>query len=166
MAKRQSLGRGLGALIPDVSRETTTAKPKSGTGAKPAEKVSSSAPKKAAPATKSTAKPAAKTATKATVPAGQTQAPAAIAGLTFAELPVRSIVPNAQQPRHIEFTNKEIDPEYLAIAHRALLRARSRAQLTKLLLSADKAKLVAGAPKISEWHLATWAKDRTDIWRP
>jgi ParB family chromosome partitioning protein len=101
MAKRQSLGRGLGALIPDVSRETTTAKPKSGTGAKPAKKVASTAPKKAAPATKATAKPAANSATKAAVPATQTQAPAAIAGLTFAELPVRSIVPNAQQPRQV-----------------------------------------------------------------
>jgi len=58
------------------------------------------------------------------------------------------------------------DTEYLAIAHRSLLRARSREQLTKLLLSADKVKLIASASKISDWHLATWAKDRTDIWRP
>ena len=99
MAKRQSLGRGLGALIPDVSRETTTAKPKSGTGAKPAKKVASPAPKKAAPSTKSTAKPAKKTATPAIQ--SPNQAPAAIAGLTFAELPVRSITPNAQQPRQV-----------------------------------------------------------------
>ena len=77
------------------------------------------------------------------------------------ELPV-----NLEHYLPILFTNKEIDPEYLAIAHRSLLQARSREQLTKLLLSADKAKLVASAPKISEWHLATWAKDRTDIWRP
>jgi ParB family chromosome partitioning protein len=99
MAKRQSLGRGLGALIPDVSRETSTAKPKSGTGAKPAKKVAGAAPKKSAPAKKSTAKPA----TKSTAPAPQatSPAPAAIAGLTFAELPVRSIVPNAQQPRQV-----------------------------------------------------------------
>jgi ParB family chromosome partitioning protein len=99
MAKRQSLGRGLGALIPDVSRETSTTKPKSGTGAKPAKKVAGAAPKKSAPAKKSTAKPA----TKSTAPAPQatSPAPAAIAGLTFAELPVRSIVPNAQQPRQV-----------------------------------------------------------------
>jgi hypothetical protein len=73
MAKRQSLGRGLGALIPDVSRETTTAKPKGGTGAKPAKKTASTAPKKAVPASKSTAKPAApaKAATKSTAPATQ-----------------------------------------------------------------------------------------------
>ena len=105
MAKRQSLGRGLGALIPDVSRETTTAKPKGGTGAKPAKKTASTAPKKAVPASKSTAKPAAKAkaAPKSTTPATQStsQAPAVIAGLTFAELPIRSIVPNAQQPRQV-----------------------------------------------------------------
>ncbi len=105
MAKRQSLGRGLGALIPDVSRETTTAKPKGGTGAKPAKKTAGTAPKKAAPASKSTAKPVApaKAATKSTAPAAQStsQAPAVIAGLTFAELPIRSIVPNAQQPRQV-----------------------------------------------------------------
>ena len=105
MAKRQSLGRGLGALIPDVSRETTTAKPKGGTGAKPAKKTAGTAPKKATPASKSTAKPAvpAKAATKSTAPVAQSpsQAPAVIAGLTFAELPIRSIVPNAQQPRQV-----------------------------------------------------------------
>ena len=105
MAKRQSLGRGLGALIPDVSRETTTAKQKGGTGAKPAKKTAGTAPKKAVPASKSTAKPAApaKATTKSTVPAAQStsQAPAVIAGLTFAELPIRSIVPNAQQPRQV-----------------------------------------------------------------
>ena len=103
MAKRQSLGRGLGALIPDVSRETSTAKPKSGTGAKPAKKVAGAVPKKSVPAKKSPAKPAGKAATKSTTPSAQatSPAPAAIAGLTFAELPVRSIVPNAQQPRQV-----------------------------------------------------------------
>lgn len=99
MAKRQSLGRGLGALIPDVSRETTTIKPKSGTGAKPAKKTASPAPKKAAPASKSTAKSGAKPVAKTATPT--TETPAAIAGLTFAELPVRSITPNAQQPRQV-----------------------------------------------------------------
>ncbi len=123
MAKRQSLGRGLGALIPDVSRETS--KSKTGSGTKPAKK--SPTAKKAAPATKSAKKPAskapAKAATaKATEPTSAkptaanpsasgtsasaktpitTQPPVAIAGLTFAELPVRSISPNAQQPRQV-----------------------------------------------------------------
>ena len=104
MAKRQSLGRGLGALIPDVSRETTTAKSKGGTGAKPAKKTAGAAPKKAATARKSSSKPApVKTPTKSTAPVAQSpsQAPAVIAGLTFAELPIRSIVPNAQQPRQV-----------------------------------------------------------------
>ena len=104
MAKRQSLGRGLGALIPDVSRETGPARPKAGTGAKPAKKTAAVTPKKAAPAAKPAAKSPAKPATTATksaaAPITQT-APAAIAGLTFAELPVRSIVPNAQQPRMV-----------------------------------------------------------------
>jgi ParB family transcriptional regulator, chromosome partitioning protein len=108
MAKRQSLGRGLGALIPDVSRETASPKPKAGTGGKPAKKAVTAAPKKAAPATKSSAKSAPKSSVKSTSAAAtssaissNTQAPAAIAGLTFAELPVRSIVPNAQQPRQV-----------------------------------------------------------------
>ena len=108
MAKRQSLGRGLGALIPDVSRETASPKTKAGTGGKPAKKAVTAAPKKAAPATKSSAKSAPKSPVKSTSAAATssaisstTPAPAAIAGLTFAELPVRSIVPNAQQPRQV-----------------------------------------------------------------
>ena len=72
----------------------------------------------------------------------------------------------AKNANAIAFTTKDVDPEYLAIAHLALLRARSREQLTKLLLSADRAKLIANAPKISDWHLAAWASARTDIWRP
>jgi ParB family chromosome partitioning protein len=98
MAKRQSLGRGLGALIPDVSRETPKAK--AGAASKPAKKVAQGAPKKTSPAA-SPKTPAKKTAKASpSAPANQ-QAPAAIAGLTFAELPVRSIVPNAQQPRQV-----------------------------------------------------------------
>ena len=101
MAKRQSLGRGLGSLIPDVSRETAGTRPKAGTGAKPAKKSTAVAPKKAATATKSTAKSATKSPAKSTASPAQAVAPAAIAGLTFAELPVRSIAPNAQQPRQV-----------------------------------------------------------------
>lgn len=126
MAKRQSLGRGLGALIPDVSRETS--KSKTGSGAKPAKKAPVT--KKATPATKSAKKPATKAPAKAVAPKATkptaakpaatthtvaatptaaaaaktqnpTQPPVAIAGLTFAELPVRSIAPNAQQPRQV-----------------------------------------------------------------
>ena len=112
MAKRQSLGRGLGALIPDVSRETTAKK----SAAKPTKK-SSAAPTKASkratalPPKKSatkgaTAKKPIKATTKAPTakPKADSQQPAqpkAIAGLTFAELNVRSIVPNAQQPRQV-----------------------------------------------------------------
>jgi ParB family chromosome partitioning protein len=97
MAKRQSLGRGLGALIPDVSRETGPTK-------KPAAKKSQPA-KKSATATKKAATPVAKSATKqVAVP----QQLASIQGLTFAELNVRDIAPNAQQPR------KSFDDEALA----------------------------------------------------
>ncbi len=111
MAKRQSLGRGLGALIPDVSRETASSITKPGTGGKPAKKTAATAPKKATTATKSSTKAASKpptkstTATASSAPSSATssnsQAPTAIAGLTFAELPVRSIAPNAQQPRQV-----------------------------------------------------------------
>jgi len=113
MAKRQSLGRGLGALIPDVSRETTSTKAKGGSGVKPAKKNAGATPKKAVTTGKSTTKPATKAptkaptkssapaATKSAISQSTIQAPAAIAGLTFAELPVRSIVPNAQQPRQV-----------------------------------------------------------------
>lgn len=72
----------------------------------------------------------------------------------------------AKNTNAIAFNKNQVDPEYLAIAHRALLRARSNTQLTKLLLRVDKHQLVADAPKISEWHLATWAVERNDIWRP
>jgi len=64
MAKRQSLGRGLGALIPDVSRETTSTKAKGGSGVKPAKKNAGATPKKAVTAVKTTTKPATKAPTK------------------------------------------------------------------------------------------------------
>ena len=132
MAKRQSLGRGLGALIPDVSRETS--KPKVGTGAKPAKKAA----KKATPVTKGAKKPATKTPAKPVSPKAPaksavanpvvasktqsaTQAPVAIAGLTFAELPVRSIAPNAQQPRQV-FDDELLNELAASIAERGVLQ--------------------------------------------
>lgn len=72
----------------------------------------------------------------------------------------------AKNSNAITFNKSQIDPEYLALAHRALLRARSCKKLTVLLLSADKQLLVSGAPKISSWHIADWATKRDDIWRP
>jgi pimeloyl-ACP methyl ester carboxylesterase len=72
----------------------------------------------------------------------------------------------AKNTNAIEFTSAEIDPEYLAIAHRSLLRARSRAQLTQLLFAADKKMLIMNAPKILKWQVAPWASERSDIWRP
>jgi len=112
MAKRQSLGRGLGALIPDVSRETTAkkspAKPTKKSSAAPtkaSKRPTALPPKKAATKGGSAQKPT-KAATKAPsaktpTDSQQTAQPKAIAGLTFAELSVRSIMPNAQQPRQV-----------------------------------------------------------------
>jgi len=112
MAKRQSLGRGLGALIPDVSRETlankSAAKPTKKSSAAPtkaSKRPTALPPKKAATKGASAQKPT-KAATKAPTAktptdSQQTAQPKAIAGLTFAELSVRSIVPNAQQPRQV-----------------------------------------------------------------
>jgi len=112
MAKRQSLGRGLGALIPDVSRETlankSAAKPTKKSSAAPtkaSKRPTALPPKKAAtkggsaqkPTKPATKAPSAKTPTDSQ----QTAQPKAIAGLTFAELSVRSIMPNAQQPRQV-----------------------------------------------------------------
>jgi ParB family chromosome partitioning protein len=93
MAKRQSLGRGLGALIPDVSRETTATK---APAKKAQSKPTSKAPAKKAPAAKAPVK-----STNSPSTGSPANAPVAIAGLTFAELPVRLIVPNAQQPRQV-----------------------------------------------------------------
>lgn len=92
MAQRKSLGRGLGALIPDVSRET-----KKGAKKAPAKKVPAKAPARV-----SAAKPPVKAPAKA-VPATKPApaAPTEIAGLTFAELNIRSIEPNPKQPRRV-----------------------------------------------------------------
>lgn len=90
MAQRKSLGRGLGALIPDVSRET-----KKSTKKAPAKKAPAKAPARAA------AKPPVKVSTKAPAPKPAPAAPTEIAGLTFAELSIRSIEPNPKQPRRV-----------------------------------------------------------------
>lgn len=74
MPKRQSLGRGLSALMPDVSRETSTA-----------ENVSTEA-------SNTNAEPAVSSPAILSQP---------VAGLTFAELPVDQISPNRAQPRTI-----------------------------------------------------------------
>lgn len=90
MAQRKSLGRGLGALIPDVSRETK--KPAKNA---PVKKVPAKAPVRAA------AKPSVKAPTKTSAPKAVAPAPTEIAGLTFAELNIRSIEPNPKQPRRV-----------------------------------------------------------------
>jgi pimeloyl-ACP methyl ester carboxylesterase len=72
----------------------------------------------------------------------------------------------ARKTNAISFQQNQIDPEFLSVAHRALLRARSNTQLTKLLLNSEKTLLLKNAPKICNWNLADWAIERDDIWRP
>lgn len=111
MAQRKSLGRGLGALIPDVSRETGKSSAQSKKApSKSTSTKATSAPKKV-PTTKK-AMPPARSVAKSSAASEQTPnkpavnnvaapVPTEIAGLTFAELSIRSIEPNPQQPRHI-----------------------------------------------------------------
>ena len=84
MAKRQSLGRGLNALMPDVSRETSPAKSAEGNLEQP---QSSSG----------TANPNQPSAPSSVLVSEQ----APIAGLRFAELNINEIVPNRAQPRTV-----------------------------------------------------------------
>lgn len=66
----------------------------------------------------------------------------------------------------IPFAESQTSPTYLAIAHRALMRARSGSHLTEVLLRTNRDELVANAPHIDSWQTAPWASKRTDIWRP
>jgi ParB family transcriptional regulator, chromosome partitioning protein len=110
MAKRQSLGRGLSALIPDVSRETSAdpnAVPTPGTPSTSAADAGATSATKSGgnQGGKATAKPAksnkSSTTSGSTTATSQTSsaAPFEVAGLTLMELPIRQIVPNAAQPR-------------------------------------------------------------------
>lgn len=108
MAQRKSLGRGLGALIPDVSRETSAQRGPAKSTSKPTAKSSptKATATKSASAKTSGTKPTPKKApsakpTNSTAPVSENLASQEIAGLTFAELNIRSIEPNPQQPRHI-----------------------------------------------------------------
>jgi len=115
MAKRQSLGRGLGALIPDVSRETPTDATPSADTTKNASSSGKSAKTSSqngsgSKPTKNAIKPP-----KSANPVGKsvTHTPAELAtfevsGLTLMELPIRKIKPNPAQPR------KHFDDEALA----------------------------------------------------
>ena len=100
MAKRQSLGRGLGALIPDVSRETSaTPETSVSTDSDSAKSVSEQSPK----TPKKSAGKSTDTSSESLV-----TTPLAVAGLTLIELPIKQIMPNAAQPR------KHFDEEALA----------------------------------------------------
>ena len=101
MAKRQSLGKGLNALMPNVPRETGT-RPATRPGAK---KAPGSAPARKAPPTNTapakkstpTKRPAIPAAVAATAPGAAMQ----VAGLTLLEVPVSKISANPNQPRKI-----------------------------------------------------------------
>lgn len=91
MAKRQSLGKGLGALMPNVPRETRSA-------AEPAKK------KAAVSATPAKATAPAKGVAGRSAPPRRPvvdSSPLEVAGLTLVEAPVRSIAPNPSQPRTV-----------------------------------------------------------------
>lgn len=97
MAKRQSLGKGLDALIPNVSRGTN---PRT----QPAKK--SSAPAKKAVPTKAAAPTKKSAAPKSKAPAGVVnvlagESPMQVAGLTLLEVPIRNVTPNPSQPRTV-----------------------------------------------------------------
>jgi ParB family chromosome partitioning protein len=103
MAKRQSLGKGLNALMPNVPRETAA---KSGGSARPAaKKAPGSAPARKAPPTKAPAAKKAAPTKRSGVPAAvAATAPGAamqVAGLTLLDIPVSKISANPNQPRKI-----------------------------------------------------------------
>lgn len=61
----------------------------------------------------------------------------------------------------------DLAPARLAQTHRDVLRARPGSRpLLAALLRADRAALIRAAPPIRRWHLADWATDRADVWRP
>ena len=101
MAKRQSLGRGLNALIPDVSRETSAAQVSDPATATTIEGAAAAAKSVTVPADSGATKSKSTAETSSTVPANaKAQATAfEVAGLTLMELPISQIVPNAAQPR-------------------------------------------------------------------
>jgi len=107
MAKRQGLGRGLNALIPDVSRETSTTTPAPTAPvvqANPTVEDGASSVGQAGvnQGGKPVAKPTKPTVSAESTGAGAqtgTAAPFEVAGLTLMDLPIRQIVPNAAQPR-------------------------------------------------------------------
>lgn len=100
MAKRQSLGTGLDALMPQVSRETSNRPAKKAA----AKKLSPTSVRKAPPTKPGSAtKKASGTPTRVPAAVAATAPGAAmqVAGLTLVEIPVSKISPNPNQPRKI-----------------------------------------------------------------
>jgi len=130
MAKRQSLGRGLGALIPDVPRETS-----------PVDAAASTTESSANMDSASSAQPV----TTSTTPGSTNNSKAAttfsVAGLTLIDLPITKVVPNAAQPR------KHFDEEALA----ELVHSISEIGLLQPIVvrpSADGYELIAGERRL------------------
>ena len=101
MANRRGLGRGLGAIIPEVnvSRETTAAEATADdVVATPASVAAESTPVNALIGSATKANPA---GTGKVEPQGEPKLPVPVAGLTFTELSIDDIVPNHAQPRTV-----------------------------------------------------------------
>ena len=116
MAKRQSLGKGLNALMPPVSRGT------SGKSATPAKKKSPTKAAAPAKASKTAAKrPAAASGNRAaTLPPRATTA-TDVAGLTLVDAPLRSISVNPNQPRSV-FDEDALDELVFSLKEVGLLQ--------------------------------------------
>ena len=72
----------------------------------------------------------------------------------------------ADRDHAIPFAPEDVTPESLALAHRSLIRARAGKTLLGVLLNADRAALLAGAPPIRSWTVADWARDKPELWLP
>jgi pimeloyl-ACP methyl ester carboxylesterase len=72
----------------------------------------------------------------------------------------------ARAENAIPFDSDHLTPERLATDHRSLIRARAAKALTIVLLTADRASLVAEAPSIGTWSVGDWTEERADIWKP
>ncbi|GFE80416.1 hypothetical protein GCM10011487_24160 [Steroidobacter agaridevorans] len=73
---------------------------------------------------------------------------------------------DGKAPNAVPFEAADITPDALALEHRSLIRARSGRALLRTLLNVDREQLLAGAPAITTWERAAWAKERADIWSP
>jgi pimeloyl-ACP methyl ester carboxylesterase len=73
---------------------------------------------------------------------------------------------DGKAPNAVPFESGDIAPAALALEHRSLIQARAGRALLQTLLNVDREQLLAGAPAITKWERAPWAKERADIWSP